>query len=318
MPNWLINKIRAGYEYSNPEFALMGTINWIQCISMLSTRDEYSKKDFTQLFTLENNITLSLGSENEIFESMFISLHNLSALLVYKENSFSPADIIKSCVTAWFDCIFYAAKAIIISHTNTIPTSISQLEKAWLELIKQDLYIPEPFNIYLENLTNDNIEKTIAEYRNNNDHGLNTPPRDIEHAYGGLYSYLSGTANYNSEMTRNSILQNDFRSLEFKDFRKKQAREYRDNILKDKYVTFLSCAHRYHGKVRHRDSIFMAYGKDQNTNLTNMISNLHDVALRFYQIAATYSSMAVGIKQWDIFIADLDENSRLTIPNNLT
>ncbi|ELX2276465.1 TPA: hypothetical protein ACPZAW_003588 [Yersinia enterocolitica] len=317
MPNWLLNKIRSDYEYSNPEFALMGTINWIQCVSLLSSRNEYSKMHFLISSNSESNVQLTHESENEIFESIFISLHNLSALLVFKENSFSPADIIKSCVTAWYDCLFYAAKAMIISRTNKIPTSIAQLEIAWLELIKNDTLIPEPFNIYIENLTSDNIESTIKEFRKNNSHDLNSSPKDTEQAYGGFCSYLSGTAKYKSEKIRKYILDNDFKSMELNDFRKKQAREYRDNILINEHVSFFSCAHRYHGKVRHRDSIFMAYGKDQNNNLTNMINNLHDVAMRFYQIAATYSAIAVGNKQWDIFIADLDENSRLTIPNDL-
>lgn len=317
MPTWLLNKIRSDYDYSNPEFALMGTINWIHCISILSKHSEHTKYDLEQLTRINDPIALSPTSENEIFESIFISLHNLSALLVFKENSFSPADIIKSCVTAWYDCIFYATKSIIISCTDTIPTSALQLEKGWLELIKKDIYIPEPFNIYLENITSENIDNVIKEYRNNNHHDLNTQPKDVEHAFGGLYSYLSGSAKYKSEKIREYILKNDFKKLGFNDFRKKEAREYRDMILNEECVNFLTCAHRYHGKVRHRDSIFMAYGKDQNSNLTNMISNLYDVALSFYRVAATYSSNAVGSKQWDIFITDLDENSRLTIPNDL-
>lgn len=317
MPNWLLNKIRSDYEHSNPEFALMGTINWIQCVSLLSTGNEYSKIDFLTSSNLIKNVKLTQESENELFESIFISLHNLSALLVFKENSFSPADIIKSCVTAWYDCLFYAAKAIIISQTNQIPTSFAQLEIAWLGLIKSDALIPEPFNIYLEDLTSNNIESTIKKYRNNNNNDLNSSPKDLDQAYGGIYSYLSGTAKYKAEKIRQYILDNDFKSMGFNDFRKKQAREYRDNILTSKHVSFFSCAHRYHGKVRHRDSIFMAYGKDQNKNLTNMINSLHDVAMKFYQIAATYSAISIGNKQWDIFIADLDENSRLTIPNDL-
>lgn len=165
MPNWLLNKIRSDYEHSNPEFALMGTINWIQGVSLLSTHNEFSKMDFITSSDSTKKVQLTPDSENEIFESIFISLHNLSALLVFKENSFSPADIIKSCVTAWYDCLYYAAKAIIISKTNQIPTSFAQLEIAWLELIKNDELIPEPFNIYLEDLTNNNIESTIKEFR---------------------------------------------------------------------------------------------------------------------------------------------------------
>lgn len=317
MPNWLLNKIRSDYEHSNPEFALMGTINWIQGVSLLSTHNEFSKMDFITSSDSTKKVQLTPDSENEIFESIFISLYNLSALLVFKENSFSPADIIKSCVTAWYDCLYYAAKAIIISKTNQIPTSFAQLEIAWLELIKNDELIPEPFNIYLEDLTNNNIESTIKEFRKNNNNDLNSSPKDTEQAYGGVYSYLSGTAKYKAEKIRQYILDNNLKSLGFNDFRKKQAREYRDNILANEHVSFFSCAHRYHGKVRHRDSIFMAYGKDQNTNLTTMINNLHDVAMRFYQIAATYSAISIGNKQWNIFIADLDENSRLTIPNDL-
>jgi hypothetical protein len=78
-------------------------------------------------------------------------------------------------------------------------------------------------------------------------------------------------------------------------------------------VNFLIQAFRYRGKANYRDSIFLSYGDNNQGTIDKFTQDLHDVAFVFLRAASKYCSIRVEKGTWAEFVADIEQNSRLSL-----
>lgn len=311
MKRWLLSRLIQENPTFSPEFAFMGTVNWIHCLA-ISCPNQIETEVFPCIKSTEHNVNNSFSDTNRVFESLFMAQHSLVALNSISECVTFPSDISKVCVFAWSDCIINSAKAMLTCFTASCPAD-DQVNSWWFDFVESTSIIPYPFNIQVKNLTESNVDNFITKSRSGNTHTLNNVARDHEQAKGGLLSYLKGTANYYAEHEKENILISTyFQDNQLNNFRKKIAQEYRDDILSQCDVNFLSCVQRFKGKVLERDSIFLSYGKDQDEKISEMVSELNIIAKSFFFLAEKYCSTVIDKPEWRLFKSDLNENSRLT------
>ena len=154
--------------------------------------------------------------------------------------------------------------------------------------------------------------------RGGNKYDTSNHPTNIEEAKGGIFSYLKGTAKYAQWQTEVRVRESkEFKELGVNDFRKKVAREMRDNKLQNGMVNFLTQAFRYRGKANYRDSIYLSYGDNREDEIEVFIQDLENIALKFLKMASFYASRRVEKGTWKSFVEDLDRNSQLTISCNV-
>ncbi|QXB56928.1 hypothetical protein [Pantoea agglomerans] len=312
MKKWLQTRLTDEDYAFNPDFAFLGTVNWINCLAQ-NCNVFYPVESMFVPELQEKANSLSVSNENRVFECLFMAQHSLVGLNTIVENITFPSDVCKLCVYAWYDCILNSIRAMVISNTGIIPQNEIQLEKLWFELVEEFDFIPVPFRLQIKDLTEHNVKNEIESLRNGNSFTLNSFASNYEQAFGGLVSYLSGTIKYYVDCEKNKLLESElFMSLNILNFRTNKAKEYRDAHLSNLTISFLSCLTRFKGKVLERDSIFLSYGNVQDEKVTKMLNDLLLVAKCFSDIAEQFCAKNIDSSTWRLFRADLDENSRLT------
>jgi hypothetical protein len=188
--------------------------------------------------------------------------------------------------------------------------------KVWQKDIVDNNWAIGPFGLSLDTLVGKEVEKTIKSLRNGNDFLLVNKPQNEREAWGAVYSYLSGTAEYEKWRMEEHIRDSrDFKNLGVKDFRTRKAQDLRDSKLERGKVNFLTQSFRYRGKANYRDSIYLSYGEDRTESIKVLVENLSYIATTFLKCACNYASERVEKGGWDSFIEDLEQN--LTINSDL-
>ena len=78
-------------------------------------------------------------------------------------------------------------------------------------------------------------------------------------------------------------------------------------------VNFLIQAFLYSRKANYRDSIFLSYGDNNQDKMDKFINDLLAVSFNFIKTISYYCSKRVEKGTWDLFINDIEANTRLSV-----
>ncbi|WP_144436252.1 hypothetical protein [Lysobacter antibioticus] len=313
MQKWLLSRLFDIKEQPAPRFAFYGTVNWMRALHLCvdvnfeegALRKHYSGVEVRPINRLADTI---------VFENIFMAFNHVAGLASILNDVENSYDISRPAIAIWYRTIFSAASAMVVAATGALPSTRDAIADAWqTELANRGLII-SPFSLVLSSLISARYQAEVDAYRGGNEFDINSPPRNYEQAWGGIVSYLAGTADY--ERGRAEILireTNEFRALEVDNFRTKASQQVRDAYLQNMKVSFLVQARRYAGKANYRDSIFLTYGEDRRDQLDQFLVDLVSVAKAFLRMACTYCSCRVEPGTWDQFVDDVESNSRLSL-----
>ena len=314
---WLLDRLFDSGDQSTPSFAVQATVNWIRGLAIVCASERCNLDNLSHLYKSVNCRTENVKADTLAFECLVMAMHNVSSLKQLT-TLLNPYGIVRSSIVTWYYAIYYASKAMLAASTGVDPQTHSKTGKLWqTELVDKGL-VQSPFESSIQNLTPNNIKICIDTLRAGNNHDLNTEPNSLDMAWGAIYSYLKGTADYergrHEEQVRCST---EFKTRGFSDFRKNDARLLRDAKLSPVVVNFLVQAFRFRGKANYRDAIYLSYGSDYSEQLKQFIEDLSEVAGAFVLMAACYSSKRVAKDSWVEFCKDIRENARFDLPLDL-
>ena len=248
------------------------------------------------------------------FENMIMAFHNQASLVRVTKDTTHPYDICRSAIINWYYSTYFASSAMIAATSGSKQESHADTAKVWQADIVSTGLAMLPFSINLSSLINKVVESEISKYRQGNTYDLSIYPENKDQAWGAVISYLNGTRDYEKLRVEERVKDmKEYKALEINNFRKKEARELRDKQLAKNTVNYLKQAFRYRCKANYRDSIFLSYGHGSPEKIEVFVQDLEKVSRTFQRMAAYYISRRVEKGTWAEFIADLEENSRLSI-----
>lgn len=314
MSQWLLSRLFDTKDQPKPTFAIQGTINWMRALAEIINSDEFSDEKIKSVFSKVQRRANNELADTVVFENMLMSYHNFASLTALDSDVTHKYDICRSAIISWYYAIYFAASAMVAASSGSRQETHMATAKAWHADFAEKKILPYPFNLHLSTLVKKDVDSKISELRNGNKVDLNTYAEDLNDAKGACISYLSGTADYKKweaeERVKNS---SQFKKLGVDNFRTKAAREIRDNELERGQVNFLFQAFRYRGKANYRDSIFLSYGNSYQEKMEQFVKDLRIVTEGFIRMASIYCQKRVVKGDWELFVKDLEENSRLSI-----
>lgn len=311
---WLLNRLFNKGDQSTPRFAFQGTVNWMRALAILCESKEFSIKELKIFYKGVKRKPGNVEADTISFEFILMAMHNVSSLN-HLSSIEKPYECVRSSIIAWYYSVYYASKAMIAVATGANPQTHAKTGRIWqTETVVKGL-VQRPFHLSVTDLTPNNIKTVINGLRGSNMHYLNTEPKDSDMAWGAVYSYLKGTADYEKlrieEQVRNSP---EFKRGGYSNFRKKDAKLLRDKKLTHATVNFLVQAFRYRGKANYRDVIYLSYGSDYTDTLRQFTKDLAEVAGAFVLMAAYYVSIRVKKDAWSEFVKDIIEYAQFELP----
>ena len=317
MSQWLLDRLFEAKDQAVPRFAFQGTINWMKALAIIVNAGACDDEELKTIYSKVKRRSVNKDADTLVFENMFMSHHNLASLYSMTEDVKNKYDICRSAIVAWYYAIYFSASAMVAASSGSLQQTHVATAKVWQADIVDKNLTPYPFNLFLSSLVSKTVDIKIKGYRKMNEYDLNQYAQNTEQAHGAIVSYLKGTAGYRKWEAEERIkLSREFKDLGVDNFRKKVARELRDKILEKGQVNFLIQAFRYRGKANYRDSIFLSYGDNNADIIEAFIEDLFDVSLNFIRTATHYCSRRVERGSWDLFIADVDKNTRLSIDSS--
>ncbi len=312
MSEWLLDRLYSQTEQPAARFAFQGTINWIKALS-LSIEDNFSFSQVNDFYSTVQRKQINIEYDTKALEFLLLSLHNISSISenTKAENKYN---ICRSSIISWYYSVYFASKAMIAANCNSIQESHSDTSIVWQkQLINNDL-VMKPFSLNITSIVKKDTEKQINELRGDTLIDLNNYPNNIEQSFGALLAYLNGTSEFEREKYEEVIRDSrEYKQAGYDSFRKKNARELRDNFLSKHCVNFLVQASRYRGKSNYRDSIYLSYGDDNTRKINELIDNLYKVAVAFHRMASIYVSKRIEKGIWPLFLEDLKTNLRISL-----
>lgn len=314
MSQWLLERLFETENQPTPRFAFQGTINWIRALAQIINSELYNDKILKDLFANLQRRAINKNADTLVFENMLMAHHNLASLYSINDNVIHQYDTCRSAIISWYYAIYFSSSAMIAAKSGSAQETHSTTAKVWQSDIVNGKLLPYPFNLCVSSLITKEVNKEIKAYKGSNSFDLNTYSQNNDQAHGAILSYLKGTADYKKWEAEEKIkLLSDFKKLGALNFRSKAAREYRDNILRKNQVNFLIQAFRFRGKANYRDSIFLSYGNNNEEKIKQFTKDLFDVANAFVRVAAFFSSKRVETGTWNLFIKDIETNTRVSI-----
>lgn len=314
MTEWLLNRLFDAKDYPAPRFAFQGTVNWMRALSILVQNGTFESHNIKEHYKSVNRRKINSGADTLAFENMMMAIHNQASLVRLVEDTIHPYDICRTAIVAWYYSTYFTCSAMIAAASGSSQETHAHTAKVWQSDIVVASLVMSPFALYLSSLVETAAKSELAAYRGDNYHVLNTYPQTEDEAWGAAISYLSGTWEYEKWRIEEKIKNSrEFKDLGFRNFRKKAARELRDEQLNRASINYLVEAFRYRGKANYRDSIFLSYGNDNSEKIKIFVQDLEIVSRAFQCMAAYYISRRVEKGTWAEFIADLKVNSRLSI-----
>jgi len=188
------------------------------------------------------------------------------------------------------------------------------IAKDWHRHLVKNKLVVSPFQFHLNTIIEKEVKKEIKKLRNNNKYKLTQEPHTEGMAMGVVYSYLSGTSEYQRWTEKNKFMPTkDFKKLNVNDFYTRPAQEFRDKRFKNKKVNFLTQAFRFRGKAHYRDSIYLTYGEDKIEQINQLILDLETIATKYLKMACFYIKKRVDKTDYTNFCEDIRRHSRLEI-----
>ncbi|EJL6493059.1 hypothetical protein NMR92_004048 [Vibrio cholerae] len=314
MSKWLQNRLFETGDQADPRFAFQGTVNWMRALAEVINNGSCEDEELDALYNRVNRRPVNRDADTLVFENMMMAFHNLSSLKSMNEDTENKYDICRSAIISWYYCVYFSASAMIAASSGSIQETHTATAKVWQADIAEKELIPYPFNLFLTSLVTTKADEQIAAYRGANRFDVNDRATNNEIAHGGLVSYLKGTHGYKKWETEERVrTSKEFKALGVDNFRTKAAKQVRDVALDKGQVNFLIQAFRYRGKANYRDSIFLSYGDNNEATIEQFIQDLYDVSVGFIRASSKYCSKRVERDSWGEFVADIGENSRLSL-----
>ena len=318
MPQWLLNRLFESKDQPKPTFAIQGTINWMRALSEIVNSDEFSDERTNDIYKKVQRRPKNENADTLVFENMLMAYHNLAALDSLDKNISHKYDVIRSAIISWYYSTYFAASAMVAASSGSVQETHTGTAKVWHSDFAEKGLLPYPFNLCLSTLVLKDVKSQIKILRAGNTHDLNVHSSNLDEAKGACLSYLSGTADYKKwegeDLIKNS---RDFKDLGVDNFRTKAAQSLRDIALNKGQVNYLFQSFRYRGKANYRDSIFLSYGNSYEDKMDLFVSDLKDVTAAFIRVASIYCQKRVAKGDWELFIYDLEKNTRLSLPVNI-
>ncbi len=314
MAQWLLNRLFDVKEQTEPRFAFQGTVNWMRALSILVENGSFKVENIKAHYQSVSRRKSNPAADTLVFENMMMAFHNQASLVRITDNAMHPYDICRSAIISWYYSTYFTSSAMIAAASGSKQETHALTAKVWQSDIVDPKLVMPPFSLCLSSLVENVIEVEISAYREDNKYDLNTYPGSDEEAWGSVVSYLKGTRDFEKWRIEERIKKSsEFKDLGVDNFRTKRARELRDKQLAKNGVNYLIQAIRYRGKANYRDSIFLSYGNDNSEKIKIFVQDLEKVSRAFQRMAAYYLSQRVEKGTWSEFIADLKNNSRLSI-----
>jgi len=314
MSEWLLKRLMEK-DQPNPIFAFQGTVNWMRALSVLVDNESFSDDSLFKGYQNVKRRSINNKADTAVFENMLMAFHNHASLVTMNRDIVHPYDISRVAIVAWYYSIYFTCSAMIAATDGSSQESHSDTAKNWNTNLIEKGHIIKPFSLSLSNLLTKTVEEEVSEYKQGNHYDLNCYSETTEQAWGAIVSYLKGTADYERWKAERRIRKNDnkFNALKVENFRTKEARYLRDEVLTKGRVNFLVQAFRYRGKAHYRDSIFMTYGEDHSEKIKVLCEDLIKVSHAFQRMAVFYMSRRVKKGTWHSFVDDLERNNKLSI-----
>lgn len=317
MSSWLINEIvRIDGDRPNHHFATLGTINWMKALKVCC---ENERLNYSNIRSFYDGIrpSNSIGIEQEVasFEYLVFGLHYLSAMKEFGKVECKTA-IIRSAIITWYYSIYYCTKAMLVASTGNEAETHSKIAKMFHSDLVSKGKILDPFHWTIESLVPNDYKAEIEALKNGNPYDTNTSPQNEYEAKGVLLSYLNGTAKRESEISQVNIKKSkEFKALNVNDFRKKVARELRDNQLKNKKVNFLNQSFRFRGKANYRDGIYLTFDNNYISEdvMDTFLDDLTVVAQAFTLMSYEFVRKSVRRMSWENFCEDYNKNNKIML-----
>lgn len=314
MPQWLLGRLLASRDHPNPRFAFQGTINWMRALSILVDNGSFADTIIQDHYKSVARRNVNAQADTMVFSNITMAYHNQASLVRLVEDSIHPYDICRSAIISWYYSIYFSCSAMIAAASGSHQDDHSHTARAWQSDIVDPRMVMSPFSLFLSSLVENVVDTEISAYRGSNTYDLNTYAGNSDEAWGAAISYLKGCWDYEKWRVEERVRESkEFKALGVDNFRTKAAKALRDAQLAKRKVNFLVQSFRYRGKANYRDSIFLSYGDNNIDKLKIFIQDLEKVSRAFQRMAACYISHRVEVGTWPQFIADLQENSRLSI-----
>lgn len=314
MPRWLLSRLFDVADQSRPRFAFQGTVNWMRALAVSVASDECSEEAIEALYRDVQRRPDDPVADTAVFESIFMSFNQLAALSAISNDVRQGYDACRTSVMAWYYVLHFAAKGMVAAASGESQESHMGTARVWQADIVRSGMVLRPFGLTLTSLVGADCDSQLALYRGSNSFDLNRPPEDEDQAWGGLVSYLNGTADFERSKIEGQVKRSsEFKALGVSNFRTKAARDLRDIHLSRGEVNFLVQAYRYHGKANYRDSLFLSYGDDRSPQIEQFLMDLTKVAIVFLRMASVYCAKRVERSTWGQFVEDIELNSQLSL-----
>jgi hypothetical protein len=194
MENWILNRLFQQGDQSKPQFAFQGTVSWMRSLSILVNinlfTDEKLKKHYSSIQRRKTN----QQADNLVLENVLMAFHNLSALDSMNRYVDKRSDIVRAAVIAWYYSIYCISSAMVAAASGANPETHTKTAKIWQKDIVDNQLVIKPFALSLKTLIKKNVETEIKHLKKGNTYDINMSIRTEEEAWGGVFSYLSGTA----------------------------------------------------------------------------------------------------------------------------
>lgn len=309
MSEWLRERLLEHQEQPNPQYALLGTINWMRALAILVEQDSF-EQELGKYGSIQLRNPHNAEWDTYVFEQLLMALHSLASLQAINSAQ-APYPLVRSAVVSWYYAIYQSCRAMVAAWAHIPPNKHTGTAQAFYHQIVSRQLACAPFSWAVNDLTGPSAKRQIDAIGPRGQFPLQDTPKTPVGAKGAAIAYLSGTVKYRVWEAKEEVRQTpEFRRLGVADFRSRNARKLLDAKLKKWNVNFLTQAFRYRGKANYRDSIYLSYGPDQSPQIAAFISDLHTVAHAFLRMALMLCARRVNPKSWANFVQDLDANCR--------
>lgn len=304
---WLYEQVLQEDPSRAPLFAEQSAINWPRALNFEIVRTHGSESR-AQLAScrreIRNHQKLSGRplAQAVIFEALFGAITN--AMSLHSHAQHARAWDRPSMVVTWYYAVYWAVRAIFAAVGQNVGDNHSSALKTFATTLRPRL--PHPFNMHARHVKNEKyrcILPVAPEARGVNISGLFAPT--AEDAQGMILEYLSGTAQWYVERTKDTLR----RKEKTENFRTKKAQDRRNECLA-KDIGFLHCAFRYRTKANYRDAVYLSYGNRELTGSRYFAPDLAATAAFFTLIAFAFCEWHIGKTVMTSFIEDLRINLR--------
>jgi len=309
MNHWLFEQISNQDGNRKKAFSVRAINNWYRALRFEIER-VHGKTIREQIkscrsFYNKSKKPSGISSTGQLFEHLFFSIVYSMTVDRFAVNLSTTPWIRPTAIVDWYYAIYFSFRSMLPVFGHIIPEDHSKTAKFVASTFR--IHLPYPFDMFARRVKGEDYD-IFLEGNKPNYYSLNhILYKDKSVAQGMLAQYLRGTAAWNADRTKNTILKD--KKLNITNFRSKHAQSVRDSRLTTD-IGFLHCAYRQRTKANYRDAIYLSYDYGEEINLDSFISNL-SVSAKFASISAIACIEHYLGKQSVIsFAEDLSKNMR--------